>query len=45
MSPLRLLALSIDRLPIRKGAHCRDVEREARKHVIAEAELVGTFAR
>jgi Raf kinase inhibitor-like YbhB/YbcL family protein len=41
----RLLALSIDRLPIRKGAHCRDVEREARKHVIAEAELVGTSER
>ncbi len=41
----RLLALSVDRLPVRKGAHCRDVEREALKHTLAEAELVGTFER
>jgi len=40
-----LLALSIDRLEVRKDAHCRDVEREARKHAIAEAVLVGTFER
>jgi Raf kinase inhibitor-like YbhB/YbcL family protein len=41
----RLLALSIDRLPVRKDAGCRDVEREARKHVLAEAVLVGVYER
>jgi len=41
----RLLALSIDRLPVGKGARCRDAEREAQKHVLAEAELVGVFER
>ena len=41
----RLFALSIDRLPVREGAHCRDVEQEAQKHALAEAELVGTFER
>jgi Raf kinase inhibitor-like YbhB/YbcL family protein len=41
----RVLALSIDRLAIRKGASCRDVEREARKHVLAEAVLIGTYER
>src|SRR5262245_3513941 len=30
----RLLALSMDRLPMRKDPSCRDVEREARKHLI-----------
>ena len=41
--PLRftLLALSIDRLPVDAGARCEDVEREARRHVLAEATLVG----
>jgi Raf kinase inhibitor-like YbhB/YbcL family protein len=32
----RLLALSTDRLPVRKDTSCRDVEREARKHLVAE---------
>ena len=41
----RLLALSIDRLPVGKGARCPDVEREAQKHGLAEAEFVGTFER
>jgi Raf kinase inhibitor-like YbhB/YbcL family protein len=41
----RLLALSIDRLAVRKNAACRDVEREARKHVLAEAILVGVYER
>lgn len=41
----RLLALSIDRLPTRKDPTCRDVEREARKHVLAEAILVGVYER
>ena len=37
----RLLALSVDQLPLRDKPSCRQVEREARKHVIAEATLVG----
>jgi Raf kinase inhibitor-like YbhB/YbcL family protein len=41
----RLLALSIDRLRVRKEPSCRDVEREARKHLIAEAVLVGLYER
>ena len=41
----RLLALSIDHLPVRKDPSCRDVEREARKHVLAEAILVGVYER
>jgi Raf kinase inhibitor-like YbhB/YbcL family protein len=41
----RLLALSIDRLMVRKGPPCRDVEREARKHILAEAILVGVYER
>ncbi len=40
-----LLALSVDRLSNHAGAHCSDVEREARKHVLAEATLVGLFER
>jgi Raf kinase inhibitor-like YbhB/YbcL family protein len=39
----RLLALSADRLQFRKQPSCRDIEREARKHVLAEAMLVGIF--
>ena len=41
----RLLALSIDHLPMRKNPSCRDVEREARKHVLADAVLVGIYER
>lgn len=41
----RLLALSVDRLPLRTNPSCRDVEREARKHLIAEASLVGLYQR
>jgi Raf kinase inhibitor-like YbhB/YbcL family protein len=41
----RLLALSTDRLPVRKHPSCRDVEREARKHLVAEAVLVGLYGR
>lgn len=41
----RLLALSIDRLAVRKDPSCRDVEREARKHILAEAVLVGVYER
>jgi phosphatidylethanolamine-binding protein (PEBP) family uncharacterized protein len=41
----RLLALSVEHLPVRKNPSCRDVEREARKHVLAEATLVGIYER
>jgi Raf kinase inhibitor-like YbhB/YbcL family protein len=41
----RILALSIDRLAVPKKAACRDIEREARKHVLAEADLVGVYER
>ncbi|MEX0751791.1 MAG: YbhB/YbcL family Raf kinase inhibitor-like protein [Xanthobacteraceae bacterium] len=41
----RLLALSTDHLALRKSSSCRDVEREARKHVLAEALLVGVYER
>ena len=40
----RLLALSIPSLPLRGRPTCKDVEREARKHVLAEAALVGTLS-
>jgi Raf kinase inhibitor-like YbhB/YbcL family protein len=41
----RLLALSVDRLPVRAHPGYRDVEREAQKHVLAEAKLVGLYER
>ncbi len=41
----RLLALSIERLPVRGTPGCREVEREARKHALAEAVLVGLYER
>jgi Raf kinase inhibitor-like YbhB/YbcL family protein len=41
----RLLALSVDRLAIRQQASCREVERDARKHLLAEAILVGVYER
>jgi Raf kinase inhibitor-like YbhB/YbcL family protein len=41
----KLLALSIASLPVRKDPSCRDVEREARKHLIEEAKLVGLYER
>jgi Raf kinase inhibitor-like YbhB/YbcL family protein len=41
----RLLALSVDHLPIPRTSACREVEREARKHAIAEATLVGIYQR
>lgn len=41
----RLLALSIGRLPIGGSPACRDVEREALKHLLAEAVLVGLYER
>ncbi|HUI96220.1 MAG TPA: YbhB/YbcL family Raf kinase inhibitor-like protein [Xanthobacteraceae bacterium] len=41
----RLLALAVDRLPVGGDPTCRVVEREARKHVLAEATLVGVYQR
>ncbi len=41
----RLLALSVDRLATGKNPSCRDVAREARKHALAEAALVGVYER
>jgi len=41
----RLLALSVPSLPLRGNADCRDVEREARRHSLAEATLVGVYQR
>ena len=41
----RLLALAVDRLPVGPRPSCRDIEREARKHMIAETSLVGLYQR
>jgi Raf kinase inhibitor-like YbhB/YbcL family protein len=41
----RLLALSTGRLQVRKDPTCVQVEREARKHLLAEAVLVGRYER
>jgi Raf kinase inhibitor-like YbhB/YbcL family protein len=41
----RLLALDIDQLPVKERARCKEVEAAARSHVIATAELVGTYSR
>ena len=41
----RLLALSTAQLQAKANVSCRDIEREARKSVIAEAILVGWYER
>ena len=41
----RLLALSVDHLPIGGTPSCREVEREARRHTLAEGTLVGAYQR
>jgi Raf kinase inhibitor-like YbhB/YbcL family protein len=41
----RLLALSVDHLSLGTKPSCHEVEGEARKHVIAEATLVGIYQR
>lgn len=41
----RLLALSVASLTFRGEPTCRDVEREARKHLLSEATLVGVYQR
>ena len=40
-----VLALSVEKLGVHADPRCRDVESEARKHVLAEATLVGLFER
>ena len=41
----RLLALSIERLTLHDKPSCSEAEQEARKHIVAEATLVGTYQR
>jgi hypothetical protein len=41
----RLLALSVERLATNKNPSCCAVERDARKHALDEAVLVGTYER
>jgi Raf kinase inhibitor-like YbhB/YbcL family protein len=41
----RLLALSTGHLQVRKDPTCVQVEREARKHLLAESVLVGLYER
>jgi Raf kinase inhibitor-like YbhB/YbcL family protein len=41
----RLLALSVEHLSLGARPSCREVERDARRHVIAEATLVGIYQR
>jgi Raf kinase inhibitor-like YbhB/YbcL family protein len=41
----RLLALSVNHLSLGTKASCREVEQEARRHVIAEATVVGIYQR
>ena len=41
----RLLALSLDHLPVGGTPSCREVERAARSHTIAEGTLVGVYQR
>jgi Raf kinase inhibitor-like YbhB/YbcL family protein len=41
----RLLALSVEQLSVPENPSCREVDREARKHALAEATLVGIYRR
>jgi Raf kinase inhibitor-like YbhB/YbcL family protein len=41
----RLLALSVERLPVHEKPNCEGVEREARKYAIAEATLISVYER
>ena len=41
----RLLALDVDTLGVGRRVRCRELERAARTHVTATAEIVGTFSR
>lgn len=41
----KLLALDVARLELPAGAKCEDVEKAAEPHVLARAELMGTYSR
>lgn len=41
----RLFALDTERLPLGRRPTCRDVERIASEHIVAEAEIVGLYSR
>ena len=41
----KLLALRIDKLPLRAAARCADVAAAAQPHAVASAELIGTYSR
>jgi Raf kinase inhibitor-like YbhB/YbcL family protein len=41
----RVLALSTERLSVRKNPTCAHVEREARKHLLEEAIIIGLYER
>jgi hypothetical protein len=41
----RVLALDVDKLPVKERVRCKEIERAAQSHVIATAELVGTYSR
>lgn len=41
----RVFALDVEHLAVRPGADCRTLERALRPHVLAEAELTGTYSR
>lgn len=40
-----LMALDVTSLALPEHAHCRDIERAAAPHVLAEAVLTGTYSR
>lgn len=40
-----LYALDVDRLAVPASLRCRDVERAAKRHSLAQAELVGLYGR
>jgi Raf kinase inhibitor-like YbhB/YbcL family protein len=40
-----LLALSIDRLPVHDQCRCKEIERQARRYVLAEATLTALYSR
>lgn len=41
----RLLALSVEHLPVANNPSAREVDRAARRHLVAEATLVGIYRR
>lgn len=42
---IKLFALNVDRLDVGSGAKIVDVENAAKRHAIAEGELIGTYQR